>query len=86
MFLGDRLKEVQNISKYHHFRVTSLKPGIVYMKVVADDTDEVYMKIVADDTDEVYMKVVLFVICKKWIKMNYRIKPGTNVRLFNFSK
>jgi hypothetical protein len=40
MFLADRFKKVPNISKYHHFRFTSLEPGIVYMKVAADDTDE----------------------------------------------
>ncbi|XP_060576231.1 uncharacterized protein LOC132733586 [Ruditapes philippinarum] len=41
VFLADRFKKVPNISKYHHFRFTSLEPGIVYMKVAADDTNEI---------------------------------------------
>ncbi|XP_053392666.1 uncharacterized protein LOC123542687 [Mercenaria mercenaria] len=41
MFLGDRFKKVPNISKYYHFRFTSSEPGVVYMKVAADDTEEI---------------------------------------------
>ncbi|XP_053376640.1 uncharacterized protein LOC123565268 [Mercenaria mercenaria] len=41
VFLSDRFKKVPNISKYHSFRFTIEQPGVVYMKVNADDVDEI---------------------------------------------
>lgn len=39
-FFLERFKKVPNISKHHHFRFTADEPGVVFMKIAADETTE----------------------------------------------
>lgn len=38
-FLGDAFKPVKAVRKYHHFRFSSLNPGVVFVKETSDPTE-----------------------------------------------